>query len=70
MSSKLNGSKYCYVSLAIQLNMSHLFTHTWMIKQFYIKQFCLVHIFVYTQLDLKIVLFQTIQFNINTQFKC
>ena len=26
MSTKLNGSKYCYVSLTIQLNISHLFT--------------------------------------------
>ena len=26
-SRKLNGSKYCYVSLAIQLIISHLFTH-------------------------------------------
>ena len=27
-STKLNGSKYCDVSLTIQLNISHLFTHT------------------------------------------
>ena len=27
MSTKLNYSKYCYVSLTIQLNISHLFTH-------------------------------------------
>ena len=26
MSTMLNGSKYCYVSLTIQLNFSHLFT--------------------------------------------
>ena len=26
-STKINGSKYCYVSLTIQLNISHLFTH-------------------------------------------
>ena len=25
-SSKLNSSKYCYVSLTIQLNIRHLFT--------------------------------------------
>ena len=25
MSTKLNGSKYCYVSLTSQLNISHLF---------------------------------------------
>ena len=28
MSTKLNGSKYCYISLTIQLNISHLFTHS------------------------------------------
>ena len=27
-STKLNGSKYCYVSLTIQLNSSHLFIHS------------------------------------------
>ena len=27
-STKLNSSKYCYVSLTIQLNNSHLFTHS------------------------------------------
>ena len=26
MATKLNGSKYCYASLTIQLNISHLFT--------------------------------------------
>ena len=36
--SKLNGSKYCYVSLTIQLNISHLFSHNLMIKEFYFKQ--------------------------------
>ena len=33
--TKLNSSKYWYVSLTIQLNISHSFTHSWMIKQFY-----------------------------------
>ena len=28
MSTKLNSSKYCYVLLIIQLNISHLFTHS------------------------------------------
>ena len=28
MSTKLNGFNYCYVSLIIQLNISHLFTHS------------------------------------------
>ena len=46
--TKFSVFKYCYVSLAIQLNMS----------------------FVYTQLNVKTVLFQTIQFSIITQFKC
>ena len=32
---KLNGSKYCYLSLTIQLNISHLFAHSLMIKLFY-----------------------------------
>ena len=27
-STQLNCSKYCYVSLTIQLNISHLFTHS------------------------------------------
>ena len=26
--TKFNGSKYCYESLRIQLNISHLFTHS------------------------------------------
>ena len=33
-STKLNGFKYCYVSLTIQLNISHFFIHNQMIKQF------------------------------------
>ena len=41
-----------------------------MFKQFYFKQFSLacVHFFVYTQLNIKTVLFQTIQFNVSTRF--
>ena len=39
MLTKLNGSKYCYVLQTIQSNISHLFTHSQMIKQFYFKQF-------------------------------
>ena len=35
MSTKLNGSKYSHVSLTIQLNISHLFIHSSLIKQFY-----------------------------------
>ena len=38
-STKLNSSKYCYVSLTIELNISLLFTYTYMIKNFYFKQF-------------------------------
>ena len=26
--TQLNGSKYCYVSLIVQLNINHLFTHS------------------------------------------
>ena len=35
----LNVFKYRYVSLTIQLDISHLFTQIWMIKQFNLKQF-------------------------------
>ena len=46
-STNLNSSKYSYVSLTIQLNISHLSTHSYMIKQFYFKQFSLAcHLFV------------------------
>ena len=38
-SRKLNTFKHCYESLIIQLNTSHLFTHSKMIKQFIFKQF-------------------------------
>ena len=39
-------------------------------KQFYFKRFCLVQVqfFVHTQLNIKIVLFQAIQFNISILF--
>ena len=33
---QLNGFQYCYVTLAIQLNIRHLFVHSYMIKQFYL----------------------------------
>ena len=39
MSTKLNDSKYCYVSPTILLNISHLFIHTKVIKLFYFNQF-------------------------------
>ena len=38
MSAKLKGSKYCYVSLTVQLNIRHLFTYSYLIKQFYFKK--------------------------------
>ena len=41
--SKLNGSKYCSVSLTNQLNISNLI-HTYMIKQFFSKQFSLAQV--------------------------
>ena len=37
--SQLNGSKYSYVSLTIQLIINHLLTNSLLIKQFYFKQF-------------------------------
>ena len=33
--TKLNSCKYCYVSLTILSNISHLFTHSSIIKQFF-----------------------------------
>ena len=39
--SKLNGFNYYYLSLTIQLNISHLFAHSWIIKLIYFKQFSL-----------------------------
>ena len=39
MSTKLDRYKYCYIALIIQLNINHSFTHCYMIKQFYFKQF-------------------------------
>ena len=33
--AKLNGRKYFYVSLTIQLGICHLFTHILIIKQFF-----------------------------------
>ena len=41
MSTELNGSKYCYVSLTIQLNISHLFALGLNVNQFY-----LTHIYI------------------------
>ena len=31
-SKQLNGPKYFYVSLTIQLNISHFFAHSWIAK--------------------------------------
>ena len=39
MSTKFKNSKYCYVSLTIQLNIIHLFAHSQTIKKFYFNQF-------------------------------
>ena len=33
--TQINGFKYCYVSLTIQLNIIDLFAHSEIIKQFY-----------------------------------
>ena len=48
-STKLNGFKYCYVSLTIQLNMSHFF-YTQLNDQtvlFQAIQFSISHLFVH-----------------------
>ena len=34
--TRLNSFKYFYVTLSIQFNISHLFAHSQMIKQFYL----------------------------------
>ena len=34
---QLNGSKYYYASVTFQLNISHLFIHSEIIKQFYFQ---------------------------------
>ena len=45
--SKLNGSKYCYISLTIQLNISHLFTQSiachFFFRSLNVKEFYLTH---------------------------
>ena len=41
-----------------------------MFQDVFYHQICIRIIFGYTQLNIKIVLFQIIQFSINTQFKC
>ena len=68
MTTKLNGSKYCNVSLIFQFNISpFVYTHlNDKTIQFSIKY----SVFVYTQLNVKTVLFQAIQFSISTQVKC
>ena len=42
--TQLISPKYCYVSLTIQFNFNHLFTHSKMIKQFYFKQLNLAEV--------------------------
>ena len=44
--TQLNGFKYCYASLTIQLNFHHLFTHSSMIYLFLTIQFCISYLFV------------------------
>ena len=48
MSTKLDGSKYCYVSLTVQLNISHLFTHSWMIRVQFQIQFSINYLFAHS----------------------
>ena len=39
---QVNDFKYWYVSLTLQLKVSHLFTHSQIIKQLYLLQFTLM----------------------------
>ena len=59
-------------SISIQFNRQKYFYFKLfsLVKQFYFKQFSLVSVwfFVYTQLNIKTVLFQAIQFSISTHF--
>ena len=68
ISAELNGCKYSYVSLSIQLNISHLFTHSWMIKtvRFQAIQSNINHLLGHRQ-KVK-VLFLAIWFNITHLF--
>ena len=53
--AKLNSSKYCYLSPTVQLNISHLFTHSWKIKQFYFEQFSLACHLLALSLNVKVL---------------
>ena len=44
-SAKLNGSKYCYISLTTQLNISYRFKHSDQIVLFQTIQFSINHLF-------------------------
>ena len=44
-STKLNGSKYCYISQTIQLNITDLFTHNDKTILFLTIQFNISHLF-------------------------
>ena len=55
MSTKLNGCKYFYVSLGIQLNILYLFTVRWSNSSIQTIQFCMS--FVCTQFKCQTVLF-------------
>ena len=49
LSTKLNGSKYCYVSVTIQLNISHLFTQlNDLTVQFQSIRFWISHLFAHS----------------------
>ena len=55
--TKLNSSKYCYVSLTVQLNISHLFTRSQMINNS-ISNYSVQHAsFVYPQFKCQTVIF-------------
>ena len=41
--TQLNDFKYCYLILAIQFNISHLFAHRYMVKQLYLPSVICLH---------------------------
>ena len=69
ISTKLNGSKYCYLSLTFQLDISHLFTQlNDQTVLFRIIQLSLSTVFCLHTVKCKRSKFQTIQFSVITQF--
>ena len=67
---QLNGFNYFYLIQIILFTINHLFAQSWWFKYCYISLTIRYQSFVYTQLNVKTILFQTIRFSISTQFKC